>query len=272
MSHAFYRLREESLTHCTRPFKARGSIVKRCEKCHLALFACLCPWQLTRDSDIHFTLIVHRKELYKTTNTGRLIADLLPRSTSAYLWSRTEPDPKLLKEITNPFRRTVLLFPEDQTSIAEIQVTNSTQKDHLESAATNKNSTKDTTKEKRPLTVILLDGTWKQASRMANLSMWLQNIERLSIDQAQLNTPVDTEQQQEYRYIRKAPLKHQLSTAQAAACILRQYKDNDNAALLEHYFSVFNQHCIATRRNIKPNISDAHQALTAAKNRSTQGK
>jgi len=256
MSHAFYQLKTESLSHCTRPFKARGSIVKRCSKCNLALFACLCPWQLTRTSDIHFILIVHRKELYKTTNSGHLIADLLPNSTSAYLWSRTEPDPTLLAEIANPSRRVVLLFPEDQTHATENRVTNI------------RIPTDD-----RPLTVVLLDGTWKQASRMANLSQWLQNIERLSITFDSEDSIGDSHSGgKKNRYIRRAPEQHQLSTAQAAAAVLREVgsSENENAALLEHYFSVFNQHCIATRRNIKPSVSDSHRALSQAQQKPTK--
>lgn len=265
MTHAFYQLREDSLTSCTRPFNARGSIVKRCPSCHLATFACLCPWQLSSASDIHFTLIVHRKELYKTTNTGRLIADLLPDSSSAYLWSRTEPKPQLLAEINDPSKRTVLLFPETQTIGTDNRVTHAEQKNKVRKDKVHTTGIEGG-EDKRPLNVILLDGTWKQASRMANLSLWLQDIERLSLDHHQYiqNKPADNK---ENDYIRKAPLKHQLSTAQAAACVLRQFEDNENATLLEHYFSVFNQHCIATRRNIKPTISDAHLALTAAKNR-----
>jgi DTW domain-containing protein YfiP len=248
MHHALFQLRENSLAKCTRPFNARGSSVKRCPKCHLASFACLCAWQLTRTSDIHFILIVHHKELYKTTNTGRLIADFLPESTSAYLWSRTEPDAKLLVEIVNPSRRVVLLFPEDKMNTREKQLNTIAIK-----------TTKREAQNERPLTVILLDGTWKQASRMANLSAWLQNIERHSIAPNSITENQDN-------YIRKAPQEYQLSTAQAAACILREFNDSQNADLLERYFSVFNQHCIATRRNISPTISDSHNVLTQAKN------
>jgi len=247
MRHSFYQLREESLTTCTRPFNARGSIVKRCPQCHLALFACLCPWQITRTSGIRFILIVHRKELYKTTNTGRLIADLLPESTSAFLWSRTEPDAQLLTEIAHPSRRVVLLFPESQANMGEKQP------DKIATPATKKEA-----KHEKPLTVILLDGTWKQASRMANLSGWLKNIERHPIASSSII-------ENQNNYIRKAPQKYQLSTAQAAACILREFNDSQNANLLEHYFSVFNQHCIATRRNVTPTISDSHNVLTQAK-------
>lgn len=253
MSHAFYQLREASLSTCTKAFKARGSIVKRCSNCQLALFACMCSWQLTRNSDIRFILVVHRKELYKTTNTGRLIADLFPESTSAYLWSRTEPDLQLLAEIKDSSRQLALLFPEKQ----EKALKPSESKPSLKPAE-QKPAQQQKTLDERPLTVILLDGTWKQASRMANLSAWLQGIERIGINTKEIS-------QEQVSYIRKADHDFQLSTAQAAACILREQGKLENAELLEHYFSVFNQHCKATRSNIPPAISSSHIALEQAK-------
>lgn len=256
MNQAINQLRIESLSSCTRPFNARGSIVKRCTQCQLALFACLCPWRLIRTSNIHFILLMHRKELYKTTNTGQLIADLLPGSTSAYLWSRTEPDSLLLKKISDTSRRVVLLFPEPHGKLNKVPIkANEMTACHREKV------------DELPLTVILLDGTWKQASRMANLSDWLQDIERLPIKISHtLNGVNHTDLTLKENYIRKAQHEHQLSTAQAAACVLREYGDNENADLLEHYFSVFNQHCIATRRNITPTVTDSHRFLTQAKN------
>ncbi len=181
---------------------------------------------------------MHRKELYKTTNTGHLVAGLFPESCSVYLWSRTEPDANLLAELSDERRQIVLLFPENQTT--NLADRPSQQPD-------------------RPLTVILLDGTWKQASRMANLSHWLKDQKRLSITS-------ESTSQHEQQYLRKAPESHQLSTAQAAAWVLKHYNEVDNAELLNHTFAVFNQHCISTRRNIRPIPGPSHHFLEQAKN------
>lgn len=110
------------------------------------------------------------------------------------------------------------------------------------------------------LHIILLDGTWKQAARMANLSPWLQNIPRLTLSN------IDNKENTDSSYIRKSLSPHQLSTAQSAARVLQQYGETENALALDHYFSVFNQHCLATRANKAPTISDSHHYLHNMKN------
>ncbi|MNT97512.1 DTW domain protein [compost metagenome] len=49
-------------------------------------------------------------EPLKPSNTGRLIADILPE-TQAFLWSRTEVDPALLAAINDPERQPYVVFP-----------------------------------------------------------------------------------------------------------------------------------------------------------------
>ena len=49
-------------------------------------------------------------EPLKPSNTGRLIADILP-DTQAFLWSRTEIDPALLAAINDPARQPYVVFP-----------------------------------------------------------------------------------------------------------------------------------------------------------------
>jgi DTW domain-containing protein YfiP len=177
---------------------------------------------------------MHRDEVYKSTNSGRLIADLFPDNTVAYLWSRTEPEPQLLAHLHNPKRQLRLLFPESSAMLTE---------ENTESFIDN-----------RPLTVVLIDGTWKQAGRIVRLSPWLSHLPRMSIQ---------ADAEQSGLYIRKALHSHQLSTAQSAACVLAQAGEADNATLLNQYFSVFNQHCIATRRGVAPTLTEAHHFLSA---------
>lgn len=49
-------------------------------------------------------------EPMKPSNTGRLIADILP-DTQAFGWSRTEPDPLLLAAVRNPAYQPLVVFP-----------------------------------------------------------------------------------------------------------------------------------------------------------------
>ena len=50
-------------------------------------------------------------EPLKPSNTGKLIADVLP-DTQAFLWSRTEPDEALLTLLKDDTRQPYLIFPQ----------------------------------------------------------------------------------------------------------------------------------------------------------------
>jgi len=247
-THTIQALRDHCLTIATRPFTARGTSVARCTQCRLAKFACLCQWQVSINTSVHFILLMHRKEVYKTTNTGRLIEDLFPEQTRAFLWDRTAPAPALIHALTDTERHTVILYPNENT----ISLTN--QNTGFETGVSEGNDD-----HKKPLTVVLLDGTWKQASRMARLSPWLQGIPTISIK------PAESQDGNTIRYVRQAQQPEQLSTAQAAACILDNTGDTVAATALRHYFSVFNQHCQSTRSNVPPTVGESHHFLSQLK-------
>lgn len=116
---AFHRLRTRRLAEATREFMARGKSVVRCELCQLAKTACICPWRPTRASGCEFVLLMHRDEVLKPTNSGRLIADVFPAHTHAFCWSRTEPDVELLRLLNDPARLCLLVFPADDAISGE---------------------------------------------------------------------------------------------------------------------------------------------------------
>ncbi len=195
----------------------------------MADFACFCQWRKPPKCDVEFILLLHRNEIHKPTNTGRLIADIFSKNTPAFLWDRTEPSQELTHILNDQSRQTLLLFPsEDATPLTEYQ------------ASTNRKS---------PLRIVLLDGTWKQKSKMARLSPWLQHVPKVTINPENLPS---------INFIRAAPQENQLSTAQAAAGAMAEVGEQKSAEILHHYFSVFNQHSKATRKNIAPEGSESH--------------
>jgi DTW domain-containing protein YfiP len=239
MKYPYHQLILESQSKSQKEFKARGSSVTRCINCLMAEFACFCQWKVNLSSSLHFVLIMHSKELYKPTNSGRLIADLFPHSTNIFLWSRTDIDQRLISILSDKARQPILLFPETEPT------------NQQQTQAISLGSTDNTVANNKPITLILLDGTWKQAARMARLSPWLKNIPRLAIEPNTNDT-----------YIRQAASKQQLSTAQAASYALNYFDETQNAKALRHYFSVFNHHCVATRANKTPTITSSHDFLT----------
>ena len=93
---AVLQLRAERLARATRPFLARGNRVRRCQRCLLPQKLCLCATLAPSEAKSRFCLVMFDTEPMKPSNTGRLIADILP-DTTAFQWSRTEPPQALLE-------------------------------------------------------------------------------------------------------------------------------------------------------------------------------
>ncbi len=159
---AVLALRHLRLQHSTRPFRARGCRVLRCERCLLPRRRCLCDTIMPQQASSRLCLVMFDAEPLKPSNTGRLIADILP-TTQAFLWSRTEPDPAMLAAVTDPLRQPYVVFPAGPMS-GERYVVN-----HVVPDA-------------RPPLFILLDGTWPEAGKMFRKSPWLADFPVLSLD------------------------------------------------------------------------------------------
>ena len=87
-------LRREQLARATRPFRARGSRVRRCDDCLLPASACICAIRPSVTCRSAFCFLVYQGEAFKPSNSGRLIADIAP-DNHAFLWQRTACEPRL---------------------------------------------------------------------------------------------------------------------------------------------------------------------------------
>jgi len=240
--HAVDQLRSHCEAISTRTFNARGVTLKRCKQCQLGLQTCICEWRKPSQSQLHFILIMHRDEVYKPTNTGRLIADLFPEQCQAFLWSRTDPDKTLLALLNDNRRHCQLVFPASENDIRTVA---SRPPERLEESA--------------PInTVVLLDGTWKQARKMYSQGKWMRHLPILDLS----HTLSESQHKWGNYRVRQACEDGQLATAEAAALALAA---NGEASATEHlfnYFAVFNEHYVATRGNKKPQPLAAHQFLS----------
>lgn len=233
----YLRLRAQRLAQSTREFLARGKSVKRCDSCQLAEFACMCRWRPALNTHVEFVLLMHSDEVFKPTNTGRLIADVLPDQTHVYCWSRTDPDVGLLALLADSRRRCVLVFP------AEVASTASHPRKVLY----------ELPQDERVITFILLDGTWKQSGRMFHLSRWMDNVPCIQLPDSLMRGYA----------VRKSHQENYLSTAEAAALCLHLAGEQSVAAVLSDYFELFNMHYLATRASQPPVIGELHQRLMA---------
>ncbi|WP_251977323.1 tRNA-uridine aminocarboxypropyltransferase [Salinicola avicenniae] len=205
-----------------REFKARGSFVERCDGCRLPVLNCLCPYRVSASSDIRVWLLTHPYEHNKPTNTGRLIADVLPQS-EIFTWYRTAPDARLLERLADRRFVPFVVFPDDQPDYQHRVVD--------ERAVTS-------AREDGFIPVfILIDGTWRQARRIFRKSPYLENLPVL---------PLHTDRLTRYRLRKPASASH-LCTAEVAAELLRKSGEGNAADVLDDYFDVFNESYAASR-------------------------
>lgn len=183
--------------------------------------ACFCHARTPLALPIELILLYHRDEIHKPTNSGRLIADLFPEQTHAFLWSRKEPDPALLTLLQDKERQVLILFPDNQNKNQAFDL-----------------AIKNDARLNKKTTLILLDATWKQASKMFHLSQWLRDYPCISINIAK----------QKAFLVRHAKHDMQFATAEVSAMALNALGYENQAHQLMQYNVTFNQHCLMSRK------------------------
>lgn len=221
-TNAVLALRACELTKATRVFNARGSKVVRCEACLLPQNDCICAAKPRVSSNCAFCFIMYTGEVYKPSNTGRLIADVIS-DNHAFVWDRTRPDPQLLALLQQPDYVPVLVFPH-QYAETERHISNPlalVQNNH------------------KKLLFIMLDGTWREAKKMFK-SPYLAQMPVLGIQPEQASV---------YQ-LREAAHLHQLCTAEVAIEVLKLAAENMAADALADYFTFFRRRYIAGKPHI----------------------
>ena len=212
---AVLRLRTARLARATRPFLARGNRVKRCQRCLLPEKNCLCATLAPKQARSRFCLVMFDSEPMKPSNTGRLIADILP-DTEAFGWSRTDPDPALLAVVQNPDLQPLVVFPHSYADPGRPVL-------HAPPLSG------------KPPLFIMLDGTWTEARKMFRKSPWLDALPVMSVN---LTRPSNY-------LLRVAHAAGQHCTAEVAAELLLQAGDTAAGEALFQHFDLFRQRYMA---------------------------
>lgn len=227
--HAVARLRSARLAVSTRPFLSRGGPSgERCEGCRLILSHCLCALRPKVSSHAGMCLIMAEFEALKPSNTGWLIADVVP-DTFAFSWARTRPDADLLALLQDPQWQAYLVFPAEFVAPERVV----TQLPSVESSA-------------RPL-FILLDATWSEARKIFKKSPYLAGLPVLSLTPSQLSR---------YR-LRRSRVDEHLCTAEVAALCLHMAGEPHVAQVLDAYLDVFTERYLSAKQQRKVNDEDA---------------
>lgn len=210
--HALHTLYDHRLSQSTRPFLARGGRITRCINCMLLPYLCICAFKKTVQTNSAFLLLMYDDEILKPSNTGRLIADIVP-DTFAYIWSRTDPNKEMLALLQDPQWQPIVIFPEEYSQTERVV---------YDAGAIQT--------DKRPL-FILLDGSWAQAKKMFRKSPYLDDLPVLSFSPENIS-----------RYlVRKAVKDNQLATAEVASLVLEFIGEKENRLKLELLFDVFKE-------------------------------
>ncbi len=212
-------LRAQQISESRREFNARGGKMDRCEQCLIAKHYCICEGAEYASCDAAVCLLMYHNESFKPSNTGRLIAEIVP-DNYAFRWDRTSPDPALLALLSNEQYQPFVIFPAEdvETDRVVTQV--------------------ETLAGKQPL-FIFLDGTWREAKKMIRKSPYLDNLPVLSITAQKLS---------DYR-LRVAPHAHQLGTAEVAIMVLALANEVDASTKLEQHFIKFRDAYLLGKRN-----------------------
>ncbi|MBC3916747.1 DTW domain-containing protein [Undibacterium sp. CY18W] len=236
--HAVSRLRADRLLRSTRPFLARGGPKgERCSGCRLILSHCLCALRPVVSSRAGICLLMAEHEALKPSNTGWLIADVVP-DTMAFAWARTEVNPALLAVLVDPQWQPYVVFPGEFVAPERVIT-------ELLPADAPQTSTPTGADNKRPL-FILLDATWPEARKIFKKSPYLNQFPVLSLLPEQLSR---------YR-LRRSRRDDHLCTSEVAALCLALAGDTAAAQALEMYLDLFTDHYLRAKQQLKVEWED----------------
>lgn len=179
------------------------SLPPACPGCQLR-FQCVCHLVPSIEAELHIALLMHPNEPSRETNTGRWLEKSLA-SCSRHIWQRTHACPKLIELIQSDRYQAYLLYPADDSQPIVTMA--------------------DKVEQKQPL-LIVLDGTWQEASKMLRKSDWLQALPKLSLQ------PTTHSRYQ----LRRNQQPGHLCTLEVGAQVLSELGYQRQSEQLEHFF------------------------------------
>ena len=222
-AHAVSLLRSARLARSAKPFLARGGPKgERCAGCRLMPSHCLCALRRVVPARAGVCLLMADIEPLKPTNTGWLVADVVP-DTFAFGWARTEVDPALLALLADPRWQPFVVFPGEYAAPSRV----------VHEVATQEG--------RRPL-FVLLDATWSEARKMFRKTPYLDRYPVLSLRPEQVSSYV----------LRRSRRDDHFCTSEVAALCLDLAGDGRAARALEATLDVFTHHYVQARHQLPP--------------------
>jgi DTW domain-containing protein YfiP len=246
--HAVARLRLARLARSSKPFLARGGMKgARCPGCRINPSHCICHLQPRVTVHSGFCLLMADIEPLKPSNTGWLIADVVP-DTYAFGWSRTDVDAALLAILADPQWQPYVVFPGEFVDPVRVvsSLPNATDQAGFNHAAYEGAA-------KRPLFVVL-DATWPEARKMFRKSPYLDSLPVLSLQPEQVSR---------YR-LRRSRRDDHFCTSEVGALCLELAGETWPAQALQAWLEVYTNHYLQAKNQLPATFdTPAHSALEA---------
>lgn len=189
--------------------KRTTSSYERCNQCGLPIINCICYKSPKVNTRAKFWVLSSEREIYRPSNTARLLKSVNPASTEIFLWERTKKPVELIKNIIMEKYSTFVLFPTENPELdkreKEFEIT-----------------------EKIPA-FIILDGTWKEARKIFRKSDFLKGLPKITIKPSCAS-----------KYdLRRGSTQGNLCTIEAAIETLRMNQEIEIAGTIEEYYKLF---------------------------------
>ncbi|EMK3416504.1 tRNA-uridine aminocarboxypropyltransferase [Vibrio parahaemolyticus] len=177
-----------------------------CSQCGKSRKACICQWIVPLASGVELIILQHTSEAHRPLGTARIL-NLSLKNCTCLIGEDFSDDAQLNALLTDEAYQHFILYPSEQSQcLSEIACTES--------------------ERTRKTRLILLDGTWKKAYKMWQLSTNLHALTTVKL-------PEDL---QGHYTIRKAPSDNSLSTVEAGFYALSLLEpDNDFSPLLNAF-------------------------------------
>ncbi len=137
-------------------------MLERCPDCRMATAQCLCGLISPIATKTRVVVLMHCAERNKPSNTARLVCRSLPNSEIRYQGEIGKP--LNLEGLDDPTREILILYPE------------------ASAAALTTETARQLTK---PVTLLVPDGTWKQAKKIAALATHIPGARRVCVPSAE---------------------------------------------------------------------------------------
>ncbi len=196
----------------------RNQSTDKCARCRIYRPLCLCGDIVPQTLDTRVTLYMHWQESGRTTNTGWLAH--LALTNSEIRW-RGSPQPGLHPIETAPLENALLLFPsQDAVELTPEWLV----------------------RQPRPVTLVVSDGSWKQAKKVLYRESSLAGIPRVKLPAGAPSC---------YR-LRRSPHVQNLSTLEAIARALGIIEGRDVQAALEVLFLKMVERRLWSKGQLRP--------------------